>query len=234
MSCGNRVCSPEIISFFATFIGCATLSGTMRKTAGLPVLFIVLLVLAASAGCSQNPSGSSGATAQTTAAAESAHLPVTATGKPIFTLHAAGIADGTSLPRAYTCGAGMPASPPVTWENVPEGTKTLTLIVDDPDAPSGTFTHWIVYNIPPERTEIPEDVGGVKEIAGGGQQGTSSADQRGYYPACPPIGSRHRYVFTLYAVDYTMGLPVADRDVIDVMLDGHWIEKAVVTTYFAR
>jgi len=128
----------------------------------------------------------------------------------------------------------MPSSPPVSWESVPEGTKTLTLIMEDPDAPSGTFTHWIVFNIPPERMSIPEDVGGVKEIYGGGQQGVSSADQRGYYPVCPPIGSRHRYIFTLYAVDYTMGLPVADREVIDAMLDGHWIEKAVVTTYYRR
>jgi hypothetical protein len=106
--------------------------------------------------------------------------------------------------------------------------------MDDPDAPSGPFTHWIVYNIPPERNSIPGAQTAVKEIDGGGQQGTNSAGERGYAAACPPIGPQHRYVFTLYAVDYTMGLPTADRDVVDSMLDGHWIEKAVVTTTFKR
>lgn len=216
------------------FIGCATPSGTMRSAAILPILAILLLFFASSAGCSQSSSGSSSVTGPTTDPAQAAAPQVRATVKPVFMLHPAGVADGALLPVAYTCSSGMPASPPFSWENVPDGTKTLTLIMDDPDAPSGTFTHWIVYNIPPDRMSIPEDVGGVKEIDGGGQQGTSSADQRGYYPACPRIGSRHRYVFTLYAVDYTMGLPIADRDVIDAMLEGHWIEKAVVTTYYAR
>jgi len=216
------------------FIGFATLSGTMRSAAGLGILLVALLVLASIAGCSQAPSGSASISGQAENTQQVAKPLGTPSGKPVFTLHAAGPADGGLLSVAYTCGTGMPVSPPVSWENVPEGTKTLTLIVDDPDAPSGTFTHWIVYNIPPERRSIPGDVGGAKEISGGGQQGANSADQRGYYPACPPIGSRHRYVFTLYAVDYTMGLPAADREVIDAMLDGHWMEKAVVTTYYTR
>ena len=164
----------------------------------------------------------------------SVHFPLSESTATTFILHAAGVSRDGTLPPDYTCSAGMPESPPVSWENVPDGTKTLALIVDDPDAPSGRFTHWIVYNIPADRASIPEGVGAAKEIDGGGQQGTNSADQRGYYPACPQIGSRHRYVFTLYAIDYTMGLPIADRDVIDSMLVGHTIEKTVVTTYYQR
>ena len=117
---------------------------------------------------------------------------------------------------------------------MPAGTETLALIVNDPDAPKGLFTHWIVYNIPKERTGIPEGQGSVKELDGGGQQGINSTDQRGYYPACPPIGSNHRYIFTLYAVDYTIGLPSADRETLTAMLNGHVIGEAVVKTTFSR
>lgn len=104
-----------------------------------------------------------------------------------FTLNIGSVAPGGALPALYTCTGGF-ESPPVSWENVPDGTKTLALIMDDPDAPSGLFTHWIVYNIPPERKSIPGALTAVKEIAIGGQQGTNSAGERGYAAACPPIG----------------------------------------------
>lgn len=150
-----------------------------------------------------------------------------------FTLHISGAVPGALLPIAYSC-TGSSESPAISWENVPAGTKTLALIMDDPDASSGRFTHWIVYNIPPERKSIPGGQTALKEIAGGGQQGTSSGGDRGYYPACPPIGQQHRYVFTLYAVDYIMGLPTADRDGIDAMLNGHVVGKTTMTTTFRR
>jgi Raf kinase inhibitor-like YbhB/YbcL family protein len=138
------------------------------------------------------------------------------------------------LPAAYTCTATMPVSPAVSWENVPAGAKTLTLIAEDPDAPSGTYTHWIVYNIPPSRGSIPGGITAVKEIDGGGQQGDNTAGDHMFGAACPPIGSSHRYIFTLYAVDYTMGLPTTDRDGIDTMLNGHTIGEATIMAHFSR
>ena len=210
-------------------IRCVSHMGTARTVLLLRILAVVLLLFVSSAGCTGTPPVSTGTLATPS---------VPASGEKsdggVFTLHAANVSDSSILPIAYTCAARMPSSPPISWDNVPDGTKTLTLIMEDPDAPSGTFTHWIVFNIPPERMNLPADVGGVKEIGGGGQQGSSSAGERGYYPACPPVGSRHRYIFTLYAVDYTMGLPTADRDSINRMLNDHVIGEVVVTTTFSR
>lgn len=200
----------------------------MKRT----VLFLICMFILGTAGCS-SPQQPPPATAPPPAQPSPAALPATPAGTGAFTLKVDAVTDGGTLPAAYTC-AGAFSSPPVSWENVPAGTKTLALIMEDPDAPKGTYTHWIVYNIPPQRKSIPGGQTAAKEIDGGGQQGTNSAGERGYAAACPPIGPAHRYVFTLYAVDYTMGLPTADREGIDAFLSGHWIEKDTVTTTFRR
>jgi len=204
----------------------------MRTVIGLLVMASALLFLLSAAGCTGTPQAQPGTPGQpATGSAQGTASPATAAGA--FTLRVDSVSPGGTLPIEYTC-SGASESPAISWENVPAGTKTLTLIMEDPDAPAGTFTHWIVYNIPPERNSLPRGISAVKEISGGGQQGTNTAGNRGYQGACPPIGPKHRYVFTLYAVDYTMGLPTADRDAITTMLNDHWIEKAVVTTTFSR
>jgi Raf kinase inhibitor-like YbhB/YbcL family protein len=199
----------------------------------VPILALIVIVIAA--GCTSSAPPPQATAAQTTAPAAAATAAATqAVQKGTFTLSVGSVPNGGTLPAAYTCAASMPESPPVSWANVPEGTKSLTLIVEDPDALKGTYTHWIVYNIPPTRTSLPGGITAVKEIAGGGQQGDNSAGDHMYAAACPPIGPAHRYVFTLYAVDYTMGLPTADRDTIDMMLSGHWIDKATFKTTYQR
>ncbi|OPY35702.1 MAG: putative kinase inhibitor [Methanoregula sp. PtaU1.Bin051] len=203
----------------------------MRAIVGFIVMASALILILFATGCTGTPPAPGTAGQPAAAGAPGTTAPVAHAGA--FTLHVDSVANGETLPKDYTC-IGSFESPAISWENVPAGTKTLTLIMDDPDAPSGTFTHWIVYNIPPERGSLPRGITAGKEISGGGQQGTNTAGNRGYGAACPPIGPKHRYVFTLYAVDYTMGLPTADRDGIDTMLNGHWIEKAVVTTTFMR
>ncbi|MCK9592111.1 MAG: YbhB/YbcL family Raf kinase inhibitor-like protein [Methanoregula sp.] len=150
-----------------------------------------------------------------------------------FTLTVDSLTPGSVLPDAYTCkGAGE--SPAVTWEGIPTGTKSLVLILDDPDAPNGRFTHWIVYNIPPEFGVLTQAQPNAKVLANGAQQGETSAGSRGYYAPCPPIGASHRYVFTMYAVDMDITQPTADRESIDWALTGHTIAKTEFTSTFKR
>ena len=104
-------------------------------------------------------------------------------------------ADGQSLPLRYTC-EGEGIAPSLHIEGIPEGTRTLALVLDDLSAPSGHFVHWILWDLPLTAGDIPEG-----ELPPGTVVGTTSAKAVGYFPACPPPGSGlHRYVFTLYAV----------------------------------
>jgi Raf kinase inhibitor-like YbhB/YbcL family protein len=115
---------------------------------------------------------------------------------------------GQEIPAQYTCdGQGM--SPPLLIGDVSPGTKSLALLLNDPDAPGGNFVHWIVWNIPPQTTEI---VAG--KLPAGAQTGRNSAGTNEYFPPCPPSGS-HRYVFTLFAFDTVLNLPssAAERDI---------------------
>ena len=150
-----------------------------------------------------------------------------------FNLKVDALAPGSVLPDVYTC-KGASESPGVSWDGVPSGTKSLALILDDLDAPNGRFTHWIVYNLPPIAGELARGQPNAKVLANGAQQGDHSAGSRGYYPPCPPVGTTHRYIFRLYAVDMDITQPTADRDSIDWALTGHTIAQAEFTTTFKR
>ncbi len=151
----------------------------------------------------------------------------------VFSLRVDALAPGSVLPDAYNCQGAM-ESPELSWENIPSGTKSLVLIMDDPDAPKGTFTHWLLYNIPPSTRRIDRDQPHAKVLASGAQQGDTSAGSRGYYPPCPPPGETHRYIFSLYALDYQIGMPTADRDGIDRAMSGHVIGQVQFITTFQR
>ena len=150
-----------------------------------------------------------------------------------LTIRVDSLVAGSVLPDACTCkGAGE--SPGVSWDGIPSGTKSLVLILDDPDTSKGRFTHWIVFNIPPKAGGLAPAQPRAKVLDDGAQQGDTSAGSRGYYPPCPPIGTTHRYVFRLYAVDMDITQPTADRDSIDWALTGHTIENTGFTTTFTR
>ena len=150
-----------------------------------------------------------------------------------FTLTVDSLAPGSALPEVYSCkGAGE--SPAISWGGIPAGTKSLVLILEDPDAPTGTFTHWLVYNIPVSSNNIPPGQTVRKVLENGAQQGDTTAGSRGYYPPCPPIGTTHRYLFRLYAVDMDIAQPTADRESIDMALQGHTIAKTEFLTMFKR
>jgi Raf kinase inhibitor-like YbhB/YbcL family protein len=150
-----------------------------------------------------------------------------------LTLQVGSVPSGSPLPVASTC-AGASESPAVLWGTIPVGTKSLVLILDDPDAPAGTFTHWIVYNIPPVAGEFSAGQPNEKVLANGANVGENSAGSRGYYPVCPPFGSTHRYVFRLYAVDMDITQPTANRESIDSALSAHTIAKTEFLTIFKR
>ncbi len=108
------------------------------------------------------------------------------------------------IPAKYTCD-GANISPPLLWSAPPTNTQSLALIVDDPDAPSKTFVHWVVYNLPSNLHELPEQVAAQSTISGG-TQGRNDFGQLGYGGPCPPSGT-HRYFFKLYALDRSLDLP---------------------------
>ena len=150
-----------------------------------------------------------------------------------LTLGVGSLSPGSALPAVYTC-KGASESPPVSWSGIPAGTKSLVLILEDPDAPTGVFTHWLVYNIPPRSGELAQGQSNAKVLSNEAQQGESSSGQRGYYPPCPPPGSTHRYIFHLYALDWYLSLPTADRASINEALSGHTLAKTEFLTTFTR
>jgi Raf kinase inhibitor-like YbhB/YbcL family protein len=134
-------------------------------------------------------------------------------------------ADGT-IPRRYTCD-GENVSPPLSFAGVPEGTRSLALVVDDPDAPVGTFTHWLAWGIGP-------GAGGLGEGQPAPREGRNGFGTIGYAGPCPPRG-RHRYFFRLHALDAELDIESgADRDEFDHALDGHVLETAELMGGYER
>jgi hypothetical protein len=130
------------------------------------------------------------------------------------------------IPTKYSCD-GDEVNPPLTIEGIPPATKTLALIVDDPDAPMGTFDHWIVWNIPPE--------GKITENSVPGTQGLNSGGQQGYIGMCPPSGT-HRYFFKLYALDVRLDLkPNSTRKKdLEKAMQGHILAKGELIGLYRR
>lgn len=193
----------------------------------VPVL--VLAIATVCCGCTGTSSSPGEAPAATTPAPVTTSAPVSNT----FSLHVGTLADGAALPVQYSC-TGAGESPEISWTNVPNGTLSLALVMEDPDAPSGTFTHWILYNIPPNAKGIPAGISATKELDDGEKSGQNSAGNRGYYPPCPPVGSTHRYIFRLYALDQEIGIAYATRDDLDQVIAGHILSESNLTTTFGR
>ncbi len=119
-------------------------------------------------------------------------------------LTSSAFSDGAMIPVRYTC-SGDDSSPPLGWSDIPADAKSLALIADDPDAPIGTWVHWVVFNLPVTAAGLPQGIKDEKQIPGGSTQGTNSWRRIGYGGPCPPSGT-HRYFFKLYALDTTLSL----------------------------
>ena len=138
-----------------------------------------------------------------------------------------------AIPSKHTC-EGEDVSPALAWSGLPEGTKSLALIVDDPDAPDPaaprmTWVHWVLYDLPPSASGLPE---GVAALPAGTREGKNDWKRTGYGGPCPPIGT-HRYFFKLYALDRTLGdLREPTKAALEKAMEGHVLAKAeVVGTY---
>ena len=141
--------------------------------------------------------------------------------------------DGGLIPAKYTCD-GADVSPPLQWDTVPEGTKSITLICDDPDAPMGTFVHWVLFNLPAETRQLAEKVPADKTLPSGARQGTSDFGRIGYGGPCPPSGT-HRYFFKIYALDAKVDLPAGARksDLLKAM-QGHILAQGQLIGKYKR
>jgi Raf kinase inhibitor-like YbhB/YbcL family protein len=189
---------------------------------------IILAAMIMSAGCT---SSSPPTSLQPASASFQPAQPAASSGT--LTLSVDSLSPGSILPDVYTC-KGTMESPKVAWSGIPAGTKSLVLILEDPDAPNGIFTHWLVYNIPPGSGELAQSQPNAKTLSNDAQQGQSSTGERGYKPPCPPVGSTHRYIFRLYALDIYPALPTADRAAIDQAMAGHTLAKTEFITTFKQ
>lgn len=157
----------------------------------LAALALLLLTLPGCGGA-KNP-GQKPASTTTAAATTTASPPPAALGK--FAVTSPAFADNTPIPAEYSC-KGRNVSPPIRWQNIPSGTQSLALVVDDPDAPSGLYVHWVVTGIPPATTEIGEG-----PLPQGATVSQNSAGKAEYFGPCPPAGTGvHHYRFQLYAL----------------------------------
>jgi hypothetical protein len=138
------------------------------------------------------------------------------------------------IPAKYTCD-GANVSPPLAWKGVPAGAKTLALISDDPDAPGGTWVHWVIYNISSAIGEVPEGVKATATVLDGAAQGTNDFRKTGYGGPCPPRGAAHRYFFKLYALDTALPLgPGATKQAVLGAMDGHVLAQAELMGTYKR
>ncbi len=142
--------------------------------------------------------------------------------------------DGGNIPAVYTCD-GRNISPALTWSGIPAGTKSIALIVDDPDASRGTFVHWVLFNIPPDARGLPEAVPENQTLKDGSRQGNTSYGEAGYGGPCPPPGKPHRYYFKVYALDTKLDLPAgATKADVEKAMDGHILAKGELIGKYGR
>ncbi len=142
--------------------------------------------------------------------------------------------EGADIPRQYTC-EGADTSPALSWNEAPPKTQAFALIADDPDAPVGTWVHWVAWNIPAATRQLPENVSKTAELPGGGRQGNNDFRKIGYGGPCPPPGKPHRYFFKLYALDTTLDLkPGATKKDLEQAMKGHVVAEAQLMGKYQR
>lgn len=149
-------------------------------------------------------------------------------------LESTSFVNGKFIPAKYT-GEGENVSPPLTWSGVPEGTKSFALISDDPDAPMGTWVHWVLYDIPAEKRSLPEKIKKDKVLDDASKQGKTSFMSVGYGGPYPPPGAPHRYFFKLYALDKKLNLlPGITKEELLEAMEGHIVGEAELMGKYKR
>src|SRR5437660_1714684 len=187
----------------------------MRRTFLTALLSSTLLLTACQRSTTTTPANSAAPTPAATTKGED---------KMTLKLTSTAFDEGGMIPARYTCD-GENVSPPLAWSGVPTGTKTLALVADDPDAPRGTWTHWLIYQIPATEKGLPENVPARDTLDSGARQGANDFKKTGYGGPCPPTGT-HRYFFKLYALDTDLTLPPgATKDQLLKALENHIVAQ---------
>jgi Raf kinase inhibitor-like YbhB/YbcL family protein len=153
---------------------------------------------------------------------------------PTVTLYSSAFEHGAAIPIKHTCD-GDDASPPLRWGEPPLGTRSWTLICDDPDAPGKTWVHWVLFNLPADNRNLPEGVAFEGTLESGAHQGTNDFRRLGYGGPCPPPGNPHRYFFRLYALDAVLELRQgATRAEVAKAMAGHILAQGELMGTYAR
>ena len=147
-------------------------------------------------------------------------------------LTSADFSHGGSIPRAHSC-EGENLSPALAWEGVPVDHRSMAVVCDDPDAPRGTWVHWVLYNLPGTTVELSRGVPALPELPSGARQGRNDSGEIGYSGPCPPAGKPHRYYFRLYALDIMLTLPhgVSKAELEAAMSDHILAQGTLMGTY---
>jgi Raf kinase inhibitor-like YbhB/YbcL family protein len=141
---------------------------------------------------------------------------------------------GGAIPKKFTCD-GPDVSPKLTWKEPPAGTQSFAVIMDDPDAPRGTWVHWVLYDLPDDARELSENILEQERLAGGARQGRNDFGKIGYGGPCPPPGKPHRYFFKLYALDAKLNLKAgATKADAERAMQGHILAQAELVGRYAR
>jgi Raf kinase inhibitor-like YbhB/YbcL family protein len=143
-----------------------------------------------------------------------------------FAIASTSFPNGGEIPKKFTCD-GADVSPEFSWSDPPAGTQSFVLIADDPDAPAGAWTHWVLFNLPSTTNTLEESVSKIDELPGGTRQGRNDFRKIGYNGPCPPPGKPHRYFYRLYALDGKLDLkPGASKPEVDQAMGGRILGKA--------
>jgi Raf kinase inhibitor-like YbhB/YbcL family protein len=142
--------------------------------------------------------------------------------------------EGQTIPTRYTAD-GENVSPPLQWPQAPDKTQSFALICEDPDAPRGTFTHWVLFNLPADSRQLTERMPHEATLAGGAAQGTNDFRKVGYGGPSPPPGKPHRYFFNLFALDRRLDLPASTtRDKLLSAMKGHILAEGHLMGKYGR
>jgi Raf kinase inhibitor-like YbhB/YbcL family protein len=151
-----------------------------------------------------------------------------------FEIASTAFSNGGMIPKKFSCD-GPDVSPPLRWTGALAATQSFALIMDDPDAPVGTWVHWVLYNLPANTTELPEGVEKQEQLANGARQGRNDFRRLGYGGPCPPAGTPHRYYFKLYALDTKLSLKAgATKPELEGAIKSHVLGESEVVGRYGR
>jgi Raf kinase inhibitor-like YbhB/YbcL family protein len=158
-----------------------------------------------------------------------------ARGTMAFELTSAAFSQNQTIPAKYTCD-GADISPPLAWKDPPQGTKSFALVCEDPDAPLGTWVHWILWDAPATAQGLPESLPKTPTLDDGARQGPNDFKRVGYGGPCPPPGhGPHRYIFKLHAIDSVLGVaPGSNKAALEKALTGHTLGRADLIGHYER